>query len=306
MSQPTFKLNSGAEIPFNAFGTGTALFNKADETVFGVQQAIKKGFVHLDGAQMYGNEEQLGQAIAASGVPRESLFVTTKLADLPEGKTVEASFRESLDKLFPPDKAGGSERYVDLFLIHAPRLHYAQTLKEVWGQLQKLEGVRTIGVSNAGIPELTQILEVGGIPPAVNQLEVHPYFWSVIKPIHEFNKSKGIITESYGGLTPVVRAKGGPLDPVLERIRDRLASTSGKSVTEGQVLGKWLQNKGIVAISTSSKAERLEEYLAVAGLPDLTAEEVDLIDETGSKHPFQQYKPVFRLTATEDPEDRYK
>jgi hypothetical protein len=83
----------------------------------------------------------------------------------------------------------------------------------------------------------------------ITQLEVHPYFWSVIKPIHEFGESKGIITESYGGLTPIVRAKGGPLDLVLEKIRDRLASTSGKSVTEGQVLGKWLQNKGIVAVS---------------------------------------------------------
>lgn len=71
----------------------------------------------------------------------------------------------------------------------------------------------------------------------------------MVGPIYEFGKKHGILTTSYGGLSPVVRAKGGPLDPVLTTIRDRLASESGKSVTEGQVLGRWLLNKGVVFIS---------------------------------------------------------
>jgi len=171
-------------------------------------------------------------------------------------------------------------------------------LKEVWKgfeEVKKLGLAKSIGVSNAGIPELKEIFEVATIIPAVNQLEFHPYFFKVAGPIHEFNKKHGILTTSYSGLTPIVRARGGPLDPVLASIRDRLERSSGKPVTEGQVLGKWLLQKGIVFVTTTSKEERLDEYLGVASAPYLTGDDMKLIDVTGLKHFVQVWKGVFPL-----------
>jgi len=186
--------------------------------------------------------------------------------------------------------------YVDLYLIHMPRVTFHGILKEIWKGFEEIKNLglsKSIGVSNSGTPELEEILEIATIVPAVNQLEFHPYFLSVVGPIHEFNKKHGILTTSFGGLSPIVRAKGGPLDPVLASIRERLESNSDRPVTEGQVLGKWLLQKGIVFISTTSKEERLEEYLGIPSVPDLTDEEVKLIDETGSKHFFQRYRNSF-------------
>ncbi|OBZ75615.1 NAD/NADP-dependent indole-3-acetaldehyde reductase [Grifola frondosa] len=275
MSSLTIPLNDGNRIPWLGFGTGTALYLKDAEQA--VLTAINNGIIHLDGAQMYGNEESLGAAIAASGKTRSSLYVTTKLDKLREGQTVREAFLESLGKL--------KLDYVDLYLIHMPVAHEGR-LKAVWKEFEALkkEGLaKSIGVSNFRVRDLEELLDGATVVPAVNQIEYHPYVVKAAQPVIEYMKKHGILPTSYGGLTPIVRFKGGPVDPVLSSIRERLQKTSGKPVTEGQVLGLWLRAKGIPEITTTSKVERIKEYIATETLPDLTVEEVHAIDEAGSQ-----------------------
>ncbi|RDX56784.1 Aldo/keto reductase [Lentinus brumalis] len=275
MAPLTIPLNDGKQIPWLGFGTGTALYSKDAEAA--IRVAIANGIVHLDGAQMYQNEDSLGNGIASSGKPRSELFVTTKLGKLPEGKTVRDTLVESLKKL--------KLDYVDLFLIHMP-IHHEGKLKAVWKEFEELqkEGLaKSIGVSNFRIKDFEELLDGANVVPAVNQIEYHPYVYKATAPLLEFQKKHNIVATSYGGLTPIVRQKGGPVDPVLASITQRLTKDAGKNVTEGQVLGLWLRSQGIPEITTSSKEERVKEYVATQTLPDLTPEEVNAITEAGSK-----------------------
>ncbi|KZT09532.1 Aldo/keto reductase [Laetiporus sulphureus 93-53] len=275
MSALTITLNDGNKIPWLAFGTGTALYGKDVENAVSV--AIKNGIVHLDGAQSYGNEDSLGAAIAASDKPRSSLFVTTKLGKILPGQTVRDTVLTSLKKL--------RLDYVDLFLIHSPKNHEGE-LSSVWKQVEQVqkEGLaKSIGVSNFRVQDFEEILGDASVVPAVNQIEYHPYVFKADEPVIKYMKEKNILPTSFGGLTPIVRFKGGPVDSVLTSIAARVGKTAGTTVTEGQVLQLWLRAKGIPAITTTSKEERVKEYLATETLPGLSAEEVAAIDEAGSK-----------------------
>ena len=162
MSIPRITLNDGNQIPWLGFGTGTALYQKDAQAQ--VATALACGVVHLDGAQIYGNEDSLGAAIAASGKPRADLFVTTKLAKVPEGQTVRDTLVESLKKL--------QLDYVDLFLIHMP-IHHTGRLPQVWKEIEALqkEGLtKSIGVSNFRVSDFEEILPGATVIPAVNQV----------------------------------------------------------------------------------------------------------------------------------------
>ncbi|KAG1816812.1 NADP-dependent oxidoreductase domain-containing protein [Suillus subaureus] len=279
MTISTLTLNDGNQVPWIAFGTGTKL--RQQDAQSPVENAIANGFTHLDGAQMYENEESLGIAIKASGTPRSALFVTTKLNQLQPNQTAKTALQVSLKKL-------GLE-YVDLYLVHAPGHHTGQ-LKEVWKMMEECKRERlakSIGVSNFGVAHLQEILEGAEFPPSVNQIEIHPYVWKSLQPVMALHKEHGIITSSYGGLTPLFRAPGGPLDPVIEKIRARLEFTRGQPVSLGQVLNKWLQSTvswSSLSNSTSSKADRMREYLDTANVPELTAEEIESIENAGAQH----------------------
>ncbi|KIK44137.1 hypothetical protein CY34DRAFT_803055 [Suillus luteus UH-Slu-Lm8-n1] len=258
-----------------AFGTGTSLRQKNAQNP--VENAIANGFTHIDGAQMYENEESLGVAIRASGTPRSALFVTTKLDRLRPDQTAKTALQVSLKKL-------GLE-YVDLYLVHVPG-HHAGRLKEVWKMMEECKRERlakSIGVSNFEVAHLQEILEGAEFPPSVNQIEIHPYVWKSLQPVMALHKEHGIITSSYGGLSPLFRAPGGPLDPVIEKIRIRLESTRGQPVSISQVLNKWLQQYGILVVTTSSKAGRMREYLDTPKVPELTAEEIQSIENAGAQ-----------------------
>jgi diketogulonate reductase-like aldo/keto reductase len=164
MANTRIKLNDNTTIPLLAFGTGTALYGKDAEGM--VTAAINAGFTHVDGAQVYRNEESLGAGIAAAGKPREQLFVTTKLNRLPKGKTVRHTLVESLTKL--------RLEYVDLFLVHSP-LFFPEPghLKVVWKEMEALkkEGLaRSVGVSNFCVAQLREILDGAEFPPSINQV----------------------------------------------------------------------------------------------------------------------------------------
>ncbi|KAL1738925.1 NADP-dependent oxidoreductase domain-containing protein, partial [Schizophyllum fasciatum] len=140
---------------------------------------------------------------------------------------------------------------------------------------------KSIGVSNFRVSDLEKLLPEATIPPAVNQL--HPYVWRSAKAIYDLCKAKGIAVASYSGLTPITSGKGGPLNPILPEIATRLSKDYGKTVTPAQVLMKWLIQKDIIVVTTTSKQERLQEYLDAINVPDLTTDEIAKIEENGVK-----------------------
>lgn len=162
MTISTLPLNDGNQVPWIAFGTGTALFRKDAEDA--IRLALDNGFTHLDGAQVYGNENTLGNGIVASGKSRSELFITTKLGQLQPGATPKSALQESLRQL--------KVDYVDLYLVHQANNHVGK-LKEVWKgmeEAQKAGLTKSIGVSNFTADHLKTILEIATIPPAVNQV----------------------------------------------------------------------------------------------------------------------------------------
>ncbi|KAF5315818.1 hypothetical protein D9611_004844 [Ephemerocybe angulata] len=285
MAPRTIKLNDGRQIPWIGFGTGTALFRK-DATQL-VVQAIDNGINHLDGAQVYRNEDTLGLAIKESGKPRSELFVTTKL-NPGETVNIKGTLEESLRKL--------QLDHVDLFLVHSPHpANKEGKLQDVWRQMEEVQaaGLATsIGVSNFRVEDLEQILQTAKVVPAVNQIELHPYVWDTARSIVEFGNEHGILTASYGGLTPIVRAPGGPVDPVIASIRERIERTRGEPVSAGQVLTKWLLQKGAIVITTTSKVERIKEFLDAENLPDLEEKEILAIDNAGLKRHVRAFMHV--------------
>lgn len=167
MPLKSFSLLDGTSIPWVGFGTGTALYKQ--DCTESVLRAIKAGFTHLDGAQMYDNEQSLGDAITQSGVPREQFFVTTKLDKLQPGESVEDSLRASLEKL--------KLSYVNLFLIHVPGVFASREggIKGVWREFVDVKAkglVRSIGVSNFSKSQLEEIIGLGLEKPVVNQASI--------------------------------------------------------------------------------------------------------------------------------------
>ncbi|KAF7363603.1 Aldo-ket-red domain-containing protein [Mycena sanguinolenta] len=265
MSVPTIKLNDGSEVPVIAIGTGTALFGR--DCANAIQLAIECGVTHLDGAQAYGNEASLGAGIKAAGKPRSDLYVVTKLKPGTKAADVKSSLVDSLNKL-------GLD-FVDLFLIHTPSRD--GTVQEIWQAMEAVhaEGLaKSIGVSNFTVDDLKAILPRAKVIPSVNQLEIHPYVWKAVEPIVKYGRENGGITcSSFGGLSPLIRAP--------RRTR--------RPVTPAQVLFKWILQKGAFVVTTSSKEARIKEYLEVSHVPDLTAEEIQAIDNAGAK----QHKRFF-------------
>ncbi|KAF8812139.1 Aldo/keto reductase [Phlegmacium glaucopus] len=188
--------------------------------------------------------------------------------------------------------------YVDLFLIHTPeQARKEANFSQLWEDMEKIkqEGLaKSIGVSNFMVEDLKIILETAKVLPSVNKVGAGFYsilmrsnsihmFGKAAEPITKLCQEHGIVIASYGGLTPIVRVQDGPLNPVLASIRERLEKTRGHTVTTGQVLTKWILAKNAVVVTTTSKVSRIQEFLDVQNVPDLTAEEVKAIEAAGAK-----------------------
>ncbi|KAG2009758.1 aldo-keto reductase [Coprinopsis cinerea AmutBmut pab1-1] len=261
-------LNDGNKIPAIAYGSGSV--NKGKDIHSYIEQAIEVGFSHLDTAQWYENEESVGKAIRESGLERSQLYVTTKYSygHVP----LRESLNASLQKL--------GLKQLDLYLIHSPRsvTNYVEAWKELV-EIRKEGLAKSIGVSNFTIPELETLRAHSKVLPAVNQIRLHPYNIKENRALLAYHARHGIVTEAYGSLAPITQFPGGPVDKPLNEAAKRLGAT------RAQVIFLWLRAKGAVIVTTSSKKERMEEYIAAGDLPPLTPEEVEAIDEAGAKGP---------------------
>ncbi|KAF5534683.1 monooxygenase [Fusarium mexicanum] len=283
MPLPTLKLNDGNEIPMLAYGLGTANFKKGgktdyDENAFNYTlTAIKSGFYHLDGASAYGNEEELGAAIRASGVPREKLYVVTKLNGWKK-QDVQSAFDTSLKKL-------GLD-YVDLYLIHAPFFaEKPQDLQEAWATIESIKEsgkAKSIGVSNFVQEHLETILATAKIPPAINQIEYHPYLQH--GNLIGYHRKNNISLSAYAPLTAIIRARPGPVDGLYANLAKKYG------VTEADIALRWCIDQNIVVITTSSSVERLKGYMTNVWSFELTAEEVEGIAMMGKQKHFRAFQ----------------
>jgi diketogulonate reductase-like aldo/keto reductase len=254
-SVPVIELNNGVRMPQLGFG----VFQVPDaETKAAVKAALEAGYRSIDTAAVYGNEAGVGQALAESGISRDELFVTTKLWNAAQGydATLKA-FDVSLAKL-------GLER-LDLYLIHWPTPERDKYL-DTWKAFEKLYAdgrVRAIGVSNFQPAHLERLLDAAEIPPALNQVELHPYLQQ--HEVREFDAKNGIATEAWSPL-----AKGGALlgDPIVAELAVKRARTPA------QIVLRWHLQLGNVVIPKSVTPSRIQENFDLFGFT-LTEEELE-------------------------------
>ena len=253
---PLLTLNNGTTIPQLGFGVF-----KVDpaETTRIVTDALEVGYRHIDTAAIYGNEEGVGRAIADSGIPREELFVTTKLWN-DRQTDAENAFDESLGKL-------GLD-YVDLYLIHWPTPQ-KDTFVQAWKSLETIYAsgrAKAIGVSNFLVPHLRKLLAETDIVPAVNQIELHPAHQQ--PEVTAFSREHGIEIEAWGPL-------GQGKYPLFElpEVADA-AAAHGK--TPAQVVIRWHLQTGNIVFPKSNRRERMQENFDVFDF-ELTADEVAAI-----------------------------
>ena len=259
----TVTLNNGVEMPI--LGLGVYQLTEPGECERVVSEALELGYRSIDTAASYRNEEAVGRAIAASGIPRDELFITSKVWIQDAGeKPARAAFERSLERL-------GLD-YLDLYLIHQP-------MGDVYGSWRALENInkeglsRAVGVSNFYPDRLVDLILHNEITPAVNQVETHPFHQQVEaqKVMQEYN----VQIESWG---PFAEGKNDLFtNPTLTAI----AEEHGKSV--GQVVLRWLIQRGVVVIPKSARRERLEENINVF---DFTLSDAQMADistlDTGS------------------------
>nr|XP_018260513.1 uncharacterized protein I303_07435 [Kwoniella dejecticola CBS 10117]OBR82671.1 hypothetical protein I303_07435 [Kwoniella dejecticola CBS 10117] len=269
----TIKLNDGVDVPVLAFGTGTA--QAWTNTTAIVKLALEKGYRHFDCAWHYKNCVYTGRAIKQSGVPREEIFITCKIG----------SFEDD-----PADFDVRTYLYCILKDLHADIL--VGDLTKAWRGMEQAKKVglaRSIGVSNCSTKSLEQILTVCEIKPSVNQIEFHPYSLPTYKPtLIPLCLGNDIKIAAYASLMSLVRHQGGPVDGVVQRI----SQERGNGETEGQILLRWsVQTSGGIVITTSSKAERMEEqlqpFLLESCAEDLSAEQLEEISKAGRAEPFR-------------------
>ncbi|MFK0159483.1 aldo/keto reductase [Streptomyces sp. NPDC090499] len=268
-STPRITLRGGTTIPQLGFGTlalqpdwETAEAD-VEATAKTVAQALEAGYRHIDTAQSYGNEQAVGRAIAACGIPRDDLYITSKLATSNHAPDdVRRSFDQTLQNL-------GLEQ-LDLFLIHwpAPTL-YDGDYVSTWQALIELvaEGrLHSAGVSNFQPAHLDRIVEATGIAPALNQFEIHPYFPN--RTVREASMRHGVAIEAYCPL-------GHNREPLTDPAITHIAGEHGKSTA--QIILRWHIQHDHIAIPKSSRREHMRENIDIFDF-ELTPDEMRAID----------------------------
>ncbi|MCC3704214.1 2,5-didehydrogluconate reductase DkgA [Rouxiella badensis] len=242
-TQSIIKLNDGNRIPQLGLGVWKA---SNDEATHAVATALDAGYRHIDTAAAYKNEVGVGRALAETSIPREEIFVTTKLWN-DQQLYAQKALEESLDKL--------KLDYIDLYLIHWP-LPDQDNYVESWKQLLKLKEqglAKSVGVCNFHIPHLQRLIDETGTAPTVNQIELHPSLPQ--RQLHAWNATHRIATESWSPL-----AQGG--DGLFEEaLIQKLAKKYGK--TPAQIVIRWHLDNGLIVIPKSVTPKRIHENFNV-------------------------------------------
>jgi len=255
---PVITLNDGNRIPQLGFG----VFKVAPEdTAAAVRDAVEVGYRHIDTAQMYGNEEGVGEGIRAAGLDRGQVFITSKLNNaVHRPDDARRAFDDTLSAL-------GTD-YVDLFLIHWPLpTLYDGDFVSTWKTLEEFKAdgrARSIGVSNFGIHHLQELARECTVTPAVNQIEVHPYFTN--DDVRAYGTEHDIVTE---GWSPIARGKVLG-DPVVIRI------AKAYGVHPAQVVLRWHIQRGDIVFPKSSQPQRMKENFEIFDF-DLGDEEIEAL-----------------------------
>jgi 2,5-diketo-D-gluconate reductase A len=273
---PSIRLNNGTEIPQLGFGVFQI---EPEKTKDATLAALEVGYRHIDTAEMYGNEKEVGEAVRASGIERDEIFVTSKLNN---------SFHAYDDALgaFDGTLQALDIDYVDLFLVHWP-LPGVGDFVETWKAMEKMyEGgrVKAIGVSNFQPHHLRRVAQEATVTPAVNQVEIHPYLAN--EEVRAYDTEHGIATEAW---SPI--AQGKVLDdPTIVRIAENLGRTPA------QVTLRWHLQRGDIVFPKSVTRERVEENFALfdfelsgTDMTDITA--LDKHERTGPDPDTFNYVP---------------
>lgn len=269
---PTVTLDDDVQMPVLGFGVYQVSAEEAERVV---TDALAAGYRHIDTAAAYENEVGVGRAIAASGIPREELFITTKLWIQDAGESAAAAaFDRSLQRL-------GLD-HLDLYLIHQPYGDYYGS----WRAMQELNRAgraRAIGVSNFHPDRLIDLIDHTEIVPAVNQIETHPFFQRGTD--HDVMRGRGVQHESWGPLGQ------GRDDLFTHPVLTAVADAHGRSVA--QVVLRWLIQREVVVIPKSSRPQRMAENLDVFDF-SLTAQEMTRIAalDTGASTAFDHRDPA--------------
>ncbi len=262
---PTLSFNDGHTIPQLGFGVFRVDPDEAERIV---SDALEVGYRHIDTAAIYGNEAGVGRAIARSGIPRDELFITTKLWNSDQGtQSAFDAIDLSLEKL-------GLDS-VDLYLIHWP-VPSRERYIESWKALEQIKAdgkATSIGVSNFRLPDLDRVLTETETVPVINQIELHPLFTQL--PLRDYGDAHGILTESWG---PLGHAKidlfgEGPI----------AAAAAAHGVSPAQAILRWHLQSGLVVIPKSNSRERMAQNFDLFGF-ELSADEVAAISALNQDH----------------------
>ena len=254
---PTVTLHDGVEIPQLGFGVFQV---SPEDTQQVVEEALATGYRHIDTAAAYRNEKGVGAAIAASGVPREEVFVTTKLWNSRQG------YESTLDACEASLARLGME-WVDLYLIHWPMPSEGRYL-DTWRAFERIRGegrARTIGVSNFRVEDLERLRREADLLPTVNQIELHP--WLQQAELRAWHSEYGVATEAWSPL-----AQG---ELFAEETVERIAERHGR--TPAQTILRWHLQLGNVVIPKSANPERIRENFELFDF-ELDDEEMESIE----------------------------
>ncbi len=252
----TVPLHNGAAIPL--LGLGTFKIPDGPDVEQAVATALDAGYRHIDTAMIYRNEAGVGRAVAASGIDRAEIFITTKLWNSDQGyETALEAIDASLDRL--------AMDYVDLYLVHWPKPEHTADTWRAMEEIQAAGKARAIGVSNYLVHHLDQLFETATVAPSVNQIEFSPHLQS--PELVAYCDARGIVIEAWSPL------KQGAIvdDPALRSI------AGAHGVTVPQVVLRWLIQRGIVAIPKSVTPSRIIENANLYGF-ELTDAEMAAID----------------------------